>query len=225
MPYSKVKLISFDLDNTLYDNRPVIAQAEKQSTRYLTSAFKAQNRQFDFSDFSAIRQELLEQADKGSLYDDLTRLRKDVLRQVCASLDNADIVIEQALAIFLNHRSQVQIPQPIHRMLETLAKNYKVVSVTNGNCKAELLSCSSVFSQNYSPVLGFRAKPHPEMLHQVKQDFSLSTEQILHIGDSETSDGEAARAAGCHFHYMSPFAEQKEDYSAVSELMQKLGLS
>lgn len=224
MPYSKVKLISFDLDNTLYDNRPVIALAEQQSTRYLTSEFKAQNQLFDFSEFSAVRQELIEQTDNGSLYDDLTRLRKDVLSRVCASLDNADVIIEQALAIFLNHRSQVEIPQPINRMLEILAKNYKVVTVTNGNCKAELLSCSSVFSQNYSPVHGFRAKPHPEMLHQVKEDFSLSTEQILHIGDSETSDGGAARAAGCHFHYMSPFAAQEEDYSSVNQLMKKLNL-
>jgi putative hydrolase of the HAD superfamily len=229
MPFSNVRLISFDLDNTLYDNRPVIALAEKKSREYLDATFRQQQKRFDFAQFSAIRQKLLDQQnsshERDSRYDDLTRLRRDVLLEICSPLDGAEKIVEQALNLFLEHRSLATIPQPIQKMMEQLAKNYTVVSVTNGNCRADLLSCGSLFQQNYSPTHGFRAKPHPEMLEQVSEDFSLSTEQILHIGDSESSDGDAARAAGCHFYFMSPFYEGRSDYSSIVELLSQLKLT
>ncbi len=227
MPYSKIKLISFDLDNTLYDNGPVIKLAERKSQVFLQSEFDKQGQVFDFQEFINYRKKLvlseehLGLSDK-SRYENLSFLRKIVLRKCCKNLSNSAAIVEQALEIFLNYRNRVKIEISVIAMLQQLKQRYILVSVTNGNCDAAKLSIGSSFSKSYSPTLGYRAKPHPEMLEQVFEDFELQPDQVLHVGDEMDSDGQAAILAGCRFKLFSPFDKVTIFSKTCNELIAEL---
>jgi len=199
----KIKVISFDLDNTLYDNSPVIAQAEKRSQEYLALEFRKQNQNYDINVFKKIRQTLFESKDIS--FDNLTYLREECLRRVCSVLQNSESIVQQATAIFINLRQQANIPKEITGMVKDLSERYILVSITNGNCDANNLTVGKYFDKHYSPQQGHRAKPHIAMYQTVLDDFQICADQLLHIGDEEESDGLGAKNIGCQFYLFQPF--------------------
>jgi len=213
----KIKVISFDLDNTLYDNSPVIARAEIKSQGYLALEFKKQNKKYDVNIFKEIRQTLFESNDIA--FDNLTYLREECLRQVCSALQNSESIVQQATAIFIDLRQQASIPKEIIGMIENLSKHYTLVSITNGNCDASNLAIGKYFDKNYSPQQGHRAKPHTAMYQKVLDDFQIDAEQLLHIGDEEKSDGLGAKNIGCQFHLFQPFINSEFIQESIDNLI------
>jgi len=210
MSIQAIKLLSFDLDNTLYDNRPVIRVAESKNKEYLSQEFKKQNIDFDFEEFLSIRNELMNLKDLGgnnynNQLENLTYLRHQVLKRFCERLNDSEQICQTALDLFLQYRSQVSVPNEIIRLLNSLCERFVVVSVTNGNCDPYQTSMGKYFKKHYAPNHGFRAKPHQHMLETIKQDFDVRSENILHIGDQLDTDGKAAENANCQFYQFSPF--------------------
>jgi HAD superfamily hydrolase (TIGR01549 family) len=227
MAYSRIKLISFDLDDTLYDNGPVIKRAEQESQNFLRSEFEKQQQVFDYQLFLQYRNELLESEsqlgdNEASQYENLSFLRQKVLLQCCLPLADGEQIAEQAFDSFMHQRSQVRIEEEIVSMLEQLNKKYQLVIVTNGNCQADRLSIAKLFSKNYSPELGYRAKPHPQMLNQILNDFELLPDQVLHLGDQPNSDGLAAMQAGCEFRLFAPFLQGVDLRKTCDQLVGEL---
>ncbi len=217
---SSIKLLSFDLDNCLYDNQRVIIQAERASADYLKRVFLSQNQYFNYADFNKIKLQLSMQ-DKPE-YDDLTLLRKVALKQFCGGLKDSELVAENALNQFLVARSKVTIEPEIILLLELLSKRYILVSVTNGNCDINKTTIGKYFSKNYSPGGGFRSKPNPQMLSQVILDFNLKISQLIHIGDSVEKDGGCANHANVKFFCFQPFIDQADLKIACEKLKEKL---
>lgn len=216
----KIRVISFDLDNTLYDNQPVIKLAEEESQKYLKSEFLKQNKNFNFELFVSTRKRLFES--KNIAYDNLTLLRQDCLRYVCAELENSESIVKKATEIFLQYRQRATIPNEITCMLEKLSSRYTLVSVTNGNCDASNLVVGKYFSKNYSPQLGHRAKPHIEMYNEVIKDHKIQAEQLLHVGDEEQTDGLGATKAGCQFYLLTPFSSPQGLNSSIDSFLHSL---
>ena len=200
---NQFKVISFDLDNALYDNQPVMLNAEQVSASYLEQEFERQGKQFSVAKLMQLRKQLHLTNDRR--FEDLSFFRQTALKRYCAELDNADEIAAQAFQLFIQQRSKALVPKVIYQLLESLAQRYILVSVSNGNCKPEQLSIASFLTQSYSASDGFRAKPHPEMLLQVANDFDISPAELLHVGDSIESDGGAALNAGVVFFHFSPF--------------------
>ena len=212
-----IKVISFDLDNTLYDNSPVIALAEKKSQEYLALEFRKQNQIYDINVFKEIRQTLFES--NNIAFDNLTYLREECLRRVCSELQKAESIVQQATAIFIDLRQQAIIPKEIIRMIESLSERYTLVSITNGNCEASNLAVGKYFKENYSPQQGHRAKPHTAMYQKVLDNFQIDAEQLLHIGDEEKSDGLGAKNIGCQFHMFQPFKKSECLQKSIDNLI------
>jgi putative hydrolase of the HAD superfamily len=198
-----IKLISFDLDNTLYDNTPVLSRAESIIESYLEDKFNEQNQPFDYENYLAVRKNLLSKNDPA--FDDVTLLRKTALESFCGALKNNTEIIDEALDVFMQARSEIDMPQVIQGMLLGLSKDYMLVTITNGNCDIQKHSIATAFKKHYSPSMGYRAKPHPKMLNQVMADFDIQPNQMLHIGDSIEMDGGGAINAGVNFYHFAPF--------------------
>lgn len=224
MSDSKIKVISFDLDNTLYDNTPVILLAEQKSQAYLQAEFEKQHLKFSYQSFIDYRNELVYSEnnlspDQPSQYQNLSYLRQQVLQKCCSSLQDCNRIAEQSFEIFLKYRNSITIDKKIESMLEQLNQKFLLVSVSNGNCDASNLSINHLFKQHYSPVQGFRAKPHPQMLAQVLLDFEIRCDQLLHVGDQIDSDAAAAKQIDCEFHYFAPFIETSNLTKCCEQLM------
>lgn len=216
----KHRLLSFDLDNTLYDNQPVIEKAEAESKAYLFDQFQQQEQPFDFDEFLTIRKKLLTSGDRR--FENMSAMRLHALEIFCQNLTHSQPIIEQAFRIFLDYRSQVTVEESIEQLLIDLNKSYNLVSVTNGNCDVTKTSLVDHFHLNLSASDNFRAKPHPEMLHKAMTHFNVKPEQVLHIGDSLTDDGEAAKAAKVDFFHLTPFIGGQFNQTELNNLRRLL---
>jgi len=213
----KIKVISFDLDNTLYDNQPVIKLAEKISQEYLMSEFKKQNKEFNVELLVETRKKLFKH--KNVAYDNLTFLRQECLRHVCAALSNSESIVQRATEIFIELRQQASIPEEIVSMIKRLSKGYTLVSITNGNCDANNLVIGQYFDKNYSPQQGYRAKPHMAMYQKVMEDYQITPQQLLHVGDEEKTDGLGAGNTGCQFYLLKPFASSEGFNNIIKDFL------
>lgn len=217
-----IKLVSFDLDDTLYDNKPVIVAAESACHDFLQQQFLRQSVSFDYAVFQQIRRRLLTSDDPKM--ENMSFFRQQALLEFCQALDHKEQIVEQAFKVFIKVRCEVAIPPVIMRMVQCLAENFQLASITNGNCDVTQLAIANYFSKNYSPVNGYRAKPHPQMVSTAIKDFDLLPQQVLHVGDSKSKDGLAAKRANTNFLLFSPFTEFGSLEREVKKLTQYLGV-
>ena len=74
----KIKMITFDLDDTLWDNRPTILKAEIDTRKWIED--KVGEVQWgDFNDFLSLREELIKE--DASIEWDISKLRKEIFRK------------------------------------------------------------------------------------------------------------------------------------------------
>ena len=79
-PLGQISALTFDLDDTLYDNRPVIDRTLHESLSFVRSYHPSLS-QFDASELNQLRQTLL--ASEPEIYHDVTEWRRRAL-ELCA---------------------------------------------------------------------------------------------------------------------------------------------
>ena len=214
------KVLSFDLDNALYDNQPVITHAEQCSSDYLHAEFEKQGKTFKLDTFLSIRHALIEQ--QNPAFENLSRMRKEALSILCQDLNNAESIANEAFKRFIKARSLIRVEPEIDAMLAKLSAHYIVVSASNGNCDIASTELGEYFDSRWSATDDLRAKPHPQMLQAICAHYEINPGDLLHIGDSELKDGGCAAAAGASYHKLAPFENGYFDPEKVFELENRL---
>ncbi|PVZ86401.1 5-amino-6-(5-phospho-D-ribitylamino)uracil phosphatase YigB [Serratia sp. S1B] len=196
-PLRPLAALTFDLDDTLYDNRPVIQQAEQQSIAFLQNYHPGLSH-FQSVDFYRLRQELREQDPE--IYHDVTQWRwravhlalsRQGLRDAQAS-SGADAAMQN----FALWRSCIEIPETTHTTLQALGRSYPLVAITNGNADPALCGLAGYFQFVLRSGPDGRAKPYQDMYRLAAQRLGIAPEQILHVGDDLTTDVAGALRAG-----------------------------
>ena len=85
-----IKLITFDLDDTLWDNMPTITRAEIDTRRWIEEKV-GEVEWGDFNDFLSLREELIKE--DPSIEWDISKLRKEIFRKKI--LDKADEIYDK----------------------------------------------------------------------------------------------------------------------------------
>ncbi len=196
-PLRAVKAITFDLDDTLYDNYPVIRKTTAESHAAL-QAYHPALREFTPRDYQALRDELL--ACEPEIYHDVSEWRR---RSVELALLNAGLPAQEATAgadeimnVFHHWRSQVEMPEETHQTLKALGAEVPLVAITNGNAHPEQLGIAEYFQFALRAGPDGRAKPYQDMYHLAMQRLGVAPEQILHVGDDLTTDVAGALRCG-----------------------------
>lgn len=191
-----VSVISFDLDDTLYDNGPVMQAAEQQVQDFICQYYP-QTKDWDIKHWQQRRLKLMREHE--SLRSDMTRLRLATLEQgfteaqVLEPKRAAETVMQQ----FLFHRSNFSVAASTHELLRSLARQFRLVAVSNGNVDCDRIGLSQHFQLIVQPGDGLRGKPFSDMFERVKAELDVKSEQILHIGDHPISDVVGAQRSGC----------------------------
>lgn len=196
-PLHRLAAITFDLDDTLYDNRPVIKQTEQQSVAFLQNAHPELSH-FQSADFQRLRQELREQDPE--IYHDVTEWRWRAIHLALSrqGLRDAQAALgaDAAMQNFALWRSRIDVPPATHTTLQALGQRYPLVAITNGN--ADLAQCG--LAEYFQFVLRSgpdgRAKPYQDMYQLAAKRLNVAPEQILHVGDDLTTDVAGALRAG-----------------------------
>ncbi|MFT5789546.1 MAG: HAD superfamily hydrolase (TIGR01549 family) [Shewanella sp.] len=197
--------ISFDLDDTLYDNRPIIRKAEAASQQFLHQHYP-KSRQWQLSDWHQFKMALLQQFPE--LRHDTSLARVVTLERGLLQLGydaaNAKAGAKAVLEQFVLHRSQFTVSKEVLELLNALKRRYRLIGITNGNVDHQRIGLEGIFEFVLHPGLGAKKKPAKDMFVQAAQTLGVSLESILHVGDSASSDVDGARRAGCQAVWLNP---------------------
>ena len=192
-----VKVISFDLDDTLYDNRPVMQCAEQALVEHLHEHFP-QTRHWQLDDWRAMRDAL---ALKDSmLAGNMTALRITTLHQGLRQAGVPDRMARQAseaaMAHFLTFRNRIEVAPEVHRLLDALAGRFPLVAISNGNADISQFGLQPYFAGAWQPSDKVRGKPTTDMFIAAQQALGFHPSELLHIGDHPISDVQGAARFG-----------------------------
>ena len=195
-----IAALSFDLDDTLYDNAPVIAAAESWFAAYLTSRYRLPGYCLDVR-FWTEQKKLTAQL-YPQLKDDVTLLRAQALCDTFERLKRPLKDISEALQlvdIFIDKRSAVSVPPETHRVLQRLALKLPLCAISNGNVRATRLGLKDYFAFDLRPATtpGMARKPAADLYLQAAARLNIPPQSLLHVGDEPMTDVAGALAAGC----------------------------
>lgn len=192
--FEKVRLICFDLDDTLWPCHAVIRAAEAECYDWLgREASRLTSRytpgQLREHRFATGRQH-------PEIAHDLTEVR---LRSLAALLEEQGYDLDLAHAasnVFRAARNRVTPYADVIGALEGLRQNYTLVSVTNGNSQIEYTPLNRSFDHSLTAAEVGAAKPHPAIFHAASRSSGIPLDAFLHVGDDPLLDVQAARDLG-----------------------------
>ena len=193
-----VKVLSFDLDDTLYDNKPVIVAAEQAMLTAL--AQHAPLSQHLDSEFWWQQRRLLAR-NQPEIRHDIGRWRLLGIAAGLASLglarNEADEIAAVAYDAFLTARTRITLQPQVKQLLAALAQRYQLIAITNGNACIHKMGIGELFQFSLQAGPDGRMKPYADLFLAAAKRLQVSPAQILHIGDSHRADVMGALNAGC----------------------------
>lgn len=191
------KALTFDLDDTLYDNRPVIRRAEQAMYDWLVRCHP-QSQIVDRARWQALKMALAE-ADP-MLRHDVTQWRFELIKvglmQLGYALSKAEQSAAEGLAIVLAVRNQVDVPDETHRVLSLLSQKLPLVAITNGNVDADKIGLGGYFESVLMAGRDGLSKPEPDLFVKASARLGLAPDEILHVGDHLVTDVGGAKRNG-----------------------------
>ncbi|MCE0802698.1 5-amino-6-(5-phospho-D-ribitylamino)uracil phosphatase YigB [Buttiauxella sp. S04-F03] len=196
-PLGTIAALTFDLDDTLYDNREVIMRTERESMSFVQNYHPKLNH-LQRPDFLRIRHALrLEEPD---IYHDVTEWRRRAVEQamldVGLSAEEAAAGAQASMENFAHWRSQIDVPQETHDTLAKLAEKWPLVAITNGNAEPHLFGLDQYFKFVLRAGPHGRSKPFNDMYHLAAEKLNVPLGHILHVGDDLTTDVAGAVRCG-----------------------------
>ena len=195
---SKIQLITFDLDDTFWDIKSTIINAEKNSRKWIEGIIGEKVNWGTFEDFMIIRAELAKE--DPSLEYDLGMLRKKTIAYHTKNFfkDENDLneFIESAYKFFLGERHKVTFYDDVVSVLEELSSEYMLGVLTNGNADVNKLGIGHLFDFSISSMDVKSNKPDKGHFVKAREMSQVDFKNILHVGDHPVNDILGARDLG-----------------------------
>ena len=195
-----IKLLTLDLDNTLWETDPVIVKAEQASYNTLIEQAPGVADLYSLEGLREYKNQLAECYP--SLVHQISRLRFETLRRVALQAgiehDKAEAIAEKAFAVFMQERSNLTLFDGVLDALQTLAEELPLIALTNGNANLKAVGIDHLFTAHFSAEDVGAAKPEANLFHAALQHQQVEPHECLHIGDHPHQDIDAARQLGFH---------------------------
>ncbi len=209
--YKKLKpiqAITFDLDDTLYENTSVIVKAEHSLNEFMHNQYpvtKDVNKDFWRS------QQKAHFLANPSLKNDMGELRRLSLESGFLALgfsgDNLGVAIKRCFEHFYFQRSNFSLHKDIHSLLKSLSDRLPLVAITNGNVNLQQIGLDGYFSACFQASVELPMKPNKAMFVAAQAHLNIPPENILHVGDNLQKDIYGALKAG---YQTAWYAEDRE---------------
>ena len=196
-PLETIAALTFDLDDTLYDNRDVILRTERESMSFVQN-YHPKLSHLQRPDFLRIRHAL--RLAEPEIYHDVTEWRRRAVEQamldVGLSAEEACAGAQASMENFALWRSQIDVPQETHDTLAALAEKWPLVAITNGNAEPHLFGLDQYFKFVLRAGPHGRSKPFNDMYLLAAEKLNVPLGHILHVGDDLTTDVAGAIRSG-----------------------------
>lgn len=192
---SKIKVISFDADATLWDFEKVMKHSLKHVLLELGDIDPVAYSKLTIEKMIEIRNETAEDL-IGKV--NLEEIRYQAFRATLDAVNKPDDDLARHLnEVYLKHRFEdIELYDDVLPTLTALKKKYTLIIISNGNsypekCGLGELIDLAIFAQDYNV-----SKPDKRLFEIAMEKIGCTAEEIIHIGDSLISDILGAQRAG-----------------------------
>ncbi|UJF19412.1 5-amino-6-(5-phospho-D-ribitylamino)uracil phosphatase YigB [Vibrio sp. SS-MA-C1-2] len=196
-PLNTIRAMTFDLDDTLYDNGPVITRAVKNMWDNLAQLHPI-SQQLSHEQWMMIKDELGEKYPM--LRHDVTAWRQQFLYlgliQSGYLPHQAETATQELMTRFMDDRCRIDMPDETHYVLGELAKKIPLVAITNGNVDFKRIGLADYFQFALMAGVDGISKPAPDLYNRASELLNIKPNEILHIGDHLKTDVAGSIQAG-----------------------------
>ncbi|MEZ5559285.1 MAG: HAD family hydrolase [Pseudomonadales bacterium] len=195
-----VKIITFDLDNTLWDVDSVIRAAEARMRSFLAEVVPEYAAHWPADALLELRGAIVR--DNPAWRHNLSKLREEVLYRAIRACGYGEREARRhaadAFAVFFEARHEVVYFEGAEQVLEALARDFLLGALTNGNARIDKLGLDRFFAFGYSAADVGAGKPAPDMFHAALRHGSAQAHECIHVGDHLVDDIQGAGDVGMH---------------------------
>ena len=200
-----IKVISFDLDDTLYDNRPYILKAEAEFLSFMQQHYPAEH-QWQSEYWRAEKHKL--ETEQPEISHDTWQSREQNVKRILLNMglnqQDASSGAKAGLEHFLHYRSNFNVSQQSLELLNELKQKYRLIGISNGNVDSKRIGFSDQFEFVLHAGNGLKMKPAPDMFALACARLNVKPEEVLHVGDNFEADVVGARLFGCQAAWLNP---------------------
>ena len=200
-----ISVITFDLDNTLWDVEPVLLRAEDAQQQWLLQHRPGAVEAFNHESLFEFKKSVWKR--HPHLMHHVSQMRIQTLYELQRAAgygeEDARSGAQQAFAVFLQERHKVVLYEEALAVLELLAQRYTLGALTNGNADIYKTDAAEYFDFAFLAEDIGASKPHPDMFRAALQQSGVSAADIIHVGDDPEHDIRGARDMGMHTVWMN----------------------
>ena len=193
-----IRVIAFDLDDTLWDIVPVMLRAEQKLDSWLQENVTALK--YSVVQMRELRHQVL--ADSPELAGQITQLRRriiiEAMLQSSIPMQTANELSNQAIEVFLQARNQIELYPGTEEILLGLGKDFQLGALSNGNANITRLGLDHIFDFDYSAEQVGAPKPAPNLFLQALRYTEVKAQEMIYVGDDPLLDIDAAKDLGIH---------------------------
>lgn len=220
-----IRIVTFDLDDTLWDIEPVLLRAERQTFDWLSARCPEMARRFTIEGLRELKQQLVDMRPELEHRISAARIESitEALRHCGLSDDDARSIANDAFATFLDARHQVELFEAAEATLAALASEFTLGVLTNGNADINRLPVGCHFSFAFSAEEIGAAKPDAAMFRAAAALCNARPDEIVHVGDHIVNDIGAAARLGWHTVWVNIQGERQPDNTTPTTTVRHLG--
>lgn len=192
-----IQAMTFDLDDTLYENTSVIIEAERSLMQFMHKRYPATKQVNKTFWRSHQKNHLLTHP---LLKNDMGELRRLSLESGFKALGLSGNELNSATTSCFEHfyfqRSNFTLNKDIHALLDTLSNKLPLVAITNGNVDIQQIGLDGYFSACFKADIHLPMKPDKAMFNAAQAHLNIPHGNILHVGDNLPKDIYGALKAG-----------------------------
>jgi HAD superfamily hydrolase (TIGR01549 family) len=200
-----ISVITFDLDNTLWDVEPTLIRAEQVQQAWLLEHRPGAVEAYDHQALWEFKKSVWQRHPQ--LLHHVSQMRIQMLHelQVAAGYpeNEARDGAQQAFSVFLQERHKVVLYEEALDVLQLLARDYTLGALTNGNADIYKTDAGEYFDFAFLAENIGASKPLPDMFHAALNQAGVAAENIIHVGDNPEHDIQGARDVGMRTVWMN----------------------
>jgi putative hydrolase of the HAD superfamily len=200
------KLLTVDLDDTLWPCEPPIRLAEAQLLAFLGAVAPGVTQVHNSTSLRHHRLALMRA--RQDLAHDVTALRRESLRLILGELGYPESLADEGMAVFLGARNRVEPYPEVAIALGALAERYCLVSVTNGNTDLDQTPLRGVFHYSLTAAGVGAAKPDPALFLRAMELAGVEPGEVIHLGDDPALDVLPAQGLGMRAVWVNRFGRE-----------------
>jgi 2-haloalkanoic acid dehalogenase type II len=205
-----IRVITFDLDNTLWDVDPALLRAEEAQRQWLLRHRPGSIEHHDHESLWEFKKGVWKRHPELAHHVSQMRIQTLYELQRAAGYDEhaARRGAEVAFSIFLAERHAVELYEEALEVLQELAGRYRLGALTNGNADIYKTDVGEYFDFAFLAEEVGASKPAPDMFRAALKLTGVSPAEIVHVGDNPEHDVAGAKRVGIRAVWMNPGGER-----------------